>query len=91
MYVPQTEDYMWIITLLSKAGRLDVSCANSRLTTDLPAGVNKSKMLLTEDCTPHVTVTNSAQKTVDFTPSGYNFKKNPPSYNFNTFVAVSPA
>jgi glucan endo-1,3-alpha-glucosidase len=48
-------------------------------------------LALTDDCSLKAVVTRNGKTTVDFSPPGYNFKKNPPIYNFNAFVAASPA
>lgn len=35
------------------------------------------------------TLTRNGQNVVDLKPSGFTFNPNPPSYNFNAFVAAS--
>ncbi|KAF8191300.1 glycoside hydrolase family 71 protein [Pholiota molesta] len=85
-----TEDTLWADVLLSKPAHFEMTCGGSKYSGNLPAGANKVKMPLKDDCSVSSSVTRDGKKTVDFTPPGFRFSKNPPSYNFNAFVAASP-
>jgi len=77
--------------MLSRPSHVELKCGSSRLSVNLNAGVNKIRLQLVDDCSVSIVVTHDGVKTIDFAPPGYNFRKNPSKYNFNAFVAASPA
>jgi len=85
------QDSVWGVVMLSHPAHVELTCGSSRLSVDLNNGVNKIRLSLVDDCSVHIVVTRGGVITIDFSPPGYNFRKNPPMYNFNAFVAASPA
>lgn len=94
VYDVQASDVAWGVALLGQPGTLHLTCADS--TTDIPvnAGQNLIQMPLNQSCgiTAELTRGKKKVKVLDYTPLGFNFTTNTPNqYNFNAFVAASPA
>ncbi|KAH9855566.1 glycosyl hydrolase family 71-domain-containing protein [Lenzites betulinus] len=90
-----TQDYMWAITLLPTAANITLSCGSTTQTTLAPAGLSKLKLPLkltgsTASCAAKAVIARGGKTALTFAPAGYTFSANPPSYNFNAFVAASP-
>jgi hypothetical protein len=85
----QTEDYLWAIVLLTAPAQIRLTCGLSASTQMLPAGLNKLGLLLSGDCTVKAEIWRAGTLGLQFIPSGFAFRKNPSSYNFNAFVAAS--
>ncbi|KAJ7137494.1 glycoside hydrolase family 71 protein [Mycena crocata] len=85
-------DTLWAQFHLSDTADLTLSCGSSTQTfSGVPAGVSKQKLALTGDCDVSAKMTRGGSDAVIFTPDGMKFSTSPPSYNFNAFVAASPA
>ena len=85
------QDYVWVVVMLARPAHVELTCGSSRLSVNLNDGVNKIRLPLVDECSVHILVTRDGMNTIDFSPPGYNFRKNPPTYNFNAFSAASPA
>ncbi|KAI0794820.1 glycosyl hydrolase family 71-domain-containing protein [Abortiporus biennis] len=94
-----TEDYLWAVVLLTSSAEVTLSCSpsSSSQKITLPAGLNKLKLPLTTGtgangtCNVKATISRSQNITLDFEPEGFTFSAKPITYNFNVFVAASPA
>ena len=75
----------------TKYGRHGAPKNPNSQTFSVGGGLSKLKLPLSSTCSVSSRVTRSGFTTLDFAPSGFDFKTNPPSYNFNAFVASSPA
>ncbi|KAJ7471197.1 glycoside hydrolase family 71 protein [Mycena galericulata] len=84
-----TQDYVWGVVLLKSAAQITLSCGSSRTSVMLPAGLGKMQLPLVATCSVTASILRSNVTVVSFSPSGYNFNRNPPNYNFNAFVAAS--
>lgn len=76
--------------LLTSPAQVEVSCGVSNETTSIPAGLSKIRLPLVEACSVVVDVSRANISVLHFAPVGFDFQLNPPSYNFNAFVAASP-
>ncbi|THH26891.1 hypothetical protein EUX98_g7296 [Antrodiella citrinella] len=85
-----TQDYVWGTVLLTSPAIVQLTCGTSSTRAALPAGLSKISLGLTAACSVTTNITRGAVTTT-FTPTNYNFSLKPPSYNFNAFVAASPA
>lgn len=86
----QTDDYLWAVVLLTAPANVTLTCGNSTSVAAAPAGLTKLKLPLQQDCNATSAIARGANVTT-FAPAGLHFQLNPPSYNFNAFVAASPA
>lgn len=86
----QTDDYLWAVVQLTAPATVTLSCGASTMSAAAPAGVSKYKLPLLASCTVGSAVTRGSVTTT-FNPAGFTFSTSPPSYNFNAFVAASPA
>ncbi|CAL1709944.1 unnamed protein product [Somion occarium] len=86
-----TEDYLWAVVLLTSPAQVTLSCGPSIQSFSAGAGLSKFKLPLTASCSVSSHIVRNGLTTLNFAPSGFNFNTNPPSYNFNSFVAASPA
>ncbi|KAJ7099747.1 glycoside hydrolase family 71 protein [Mycena epipterygia] len=85
-------DMLWAEFHLTEAADLTLICGSSTQTfSSVPAGLSKQKLALTEDCDISAKITRGGSDAVTFAPAGMNFSTTAPSYNFNAFVAASPA
>lgn len=85
---------MWGVALLGQPGTLHLTCGDS--TTDIPVneGENLIQMPLKQSCGVSAELTRGKKKVkvMEYNALGYNFTTNTPNeYNFNAFVAASPA
>ncbi|CDO69094.1 Glycoside Hydrolase Family 71 protein [Trametes cinnabarina] len=87
----QTQDYLWAVALLTAPANVTLSCGSSSQTTRVPAGLSKLKLRLSADCAVKALVTRNATAALAFSPAGFSFTTRPRSYNYNAFVAASPA
>ncbi|KAJ7291761.1 glycoside hydrolase family 71 protein [Mycena rebaudengoi] len=86
------QDMLWAQFHLTEPADVTLTCGSSTQTfTDVPAGVSKQKLSLKEDCSVSSKITRGGNDAVNLTPDGMKFSTSPPSYNFNAFVAASPA
>ncbi|KAI8970639.1 glycoside hydrolase family 71 protein [Trametes punicea] len=85
------QDYLWAITLLTAPANVTLSCGTSSQTTRVPAGLSKLKLQLSANCAAKATVVRNSKTALSFSPAGFSFNMHPPSYNYNAFVAASPA
>ena len=88
--VHQTQDYLWAVALLTAPANVTLTCGSSTQRTEVQAGVAKLKLKLTSSCAVNATVARGVRTPLQFAPAGFNFSVQPPSYNFNAFVAASP-
>ncbi|KAF7301311.1 hypothetical protein MIND_00696200 [Mycena indigotica] len=84
-----TKDILWGVAMLTAPAQLTATCGSSRLSTTLPAGLSKFQLPLVSTCNVVVTLARSNSVFINFAPSGFTFRTDPPSYNFNAFVAAS--
>ncbi|KDQ19482.1 glycoside hydrolase family 71 protein [Botryobasidium botryosum FD-172 SS1] len=84
-----TDDNLYAVVFATGSGSLTLSIGSSSSTTNVGAGVTKIKLPLSPG-SPRARLTTS-RGTVDFAPSNFNVVSNPSVYNFNYFVAASPA
>lgn len=85
-------DMLWAQFHLTATADLTLTCGSSTQTfSAVPAGVSKQKLPLKTDCAISVKVTRGGKDAVSLAPAGMKFSTKPPSYNFNAFVAASPA
>lgn len=70
---------------------LHLSLGSASGTYAVTAGVNKIKMALSNGGSPTASLVDGSGNTVlSFSPSGFTYKTNPTTYNFNYYIAVSP-
>jgi len=88
----QTQDYLWAAALMTAPANVTLSCGTSSQQFAVPKGVSKLKMPLatTSSCDISATVIRKTIGILKFRPTGFVFNSQPPSYNFNAFVAASP-
>jgi len=89
-----TQDYLWAVILLTAPSTVTLSCGSgpdSTLTSTLPSGLSKLKLPLTESCNANATIIRDNTAIISFTPPGFTFNTEPSMYNFNAFVAATPA
>ncbi|KAJ7510656.1 glycoside hydrolase family 71 protein [Mycena galericulata] len=85
-------DMIWAQFHLAETADLTLTCGASTQTfASVPAGVSKQKLALSSACDVSAKISRGGSDAVDFIPQGMNFSMTPPSYNFNAFVAASPA
>lgn len=87
----QTQDYLWAVALLTAPANVTLSCGSTSQTTLVPAGLAKLKLKLSANCAVKAVVARSGKTALSFAPAGFTFNTHPSSYNFNAFVAASPA
>ncbi|KAJ7720281.1 glycoside hydrolase family 71 protein [Mycena maculata] len=86
-----TQDYLWAVVVLTAPAQVTLTCGASRASAALSAGLSKMKLPLDPStCSVTASVSRNNKIVLTFTPSGFNFSTNPPTYNFNAFVAASP-
>ncbi|KAJ7694797.1 glycoside hydrolase family 71 protein [Mycena rosella] len=85
-----TQDSVWAIVLLKAPGQFTVSCGSSKKSVALSAGLSKLQLPLLSTCTVTASIFRNNISVVAFNPSGFQFRADPPTYNFNAFVASSP-
>ncbi|KAJ7449258.1 glycoside hydrolase family 71 protein [Mycena latifolia] len=85
-----TEDRVWAVVLLKSPAQFTISCGSSRNSVELSAGLNKVQLSLSYTCSVAASISRRNISVINFTPSGFTFRTDPPSYNFNAFVAASP-
>ncbi|KAF7329330.1 Glycoside hydrolase family 71 protein [Mycena kentingensis (nom. inval.)] len=84
-------DTLWAQFHLTDKADLTLTCGDSSQTfSEVPAGVSKQKLALTNDCKVSAKISRGGADVVSFAPEGMEFKTNPDKYNFNAFVAASP-
>ncbi|EIW56052.1 glycoside hydrolase family 71 protein [Trametes versicolor FP-101664 SS1] len=86
-----TQDYLWAVALLTAPANVTLSCGSTSQTTLVPAGLAKLKLKLSANCAVKAVVARSGKTALSFAPAGFTFNTHPSSYNFNAFVAASPA
>ncbi|KAG5636461.1 hypothetical protein H0H81_007968 [Sphagnurus paluster] len=84
------QDYLWAVALLPTPAAVTLSCGSSHSAETLPAGLSKMRLRLSTQCEVKVQIWRKDTLVMDFMPTGFRFNRNPVSYNFNAFVAVSP-
>jgi len=87
---PQTQDFVWGVVFLTSPAHVTLSCGSSNQTMSLRGGVSKVRLGLVVACSVEARITRGGVVVLRFAPSGFEFQMNPPSYNFNAFVAASP-
>jgi glucan endo-1,3-alpha-glucosidase len=86
----QTQDILWGVVMATAPSTLTLSIGSSTSTINVSAGFMKVQLPLAEGSARAILVNSATGETVvDFSPPGFTFSLNPPSYNFNAFVAVS--
>ncbi|KAJ7148702.1 glycoside hydrolase family 71 protein [Mycena crocata] len=85
-----TQDYLWAIVLLTSPAQFTFSCGSSKRTAALYGGISKLQLPLSSACSVAASIARDNRTVLDFTPAGFKFRADPPSYNFNAFVASSP-
>ncbi|EGN98394.1 glycoside hydrolase family 71 protein [Serpula lacrymans var. lacrymans S7.3] len=85
-----TQDKLWAVVMATAPSTviLSTSSTNSQ-TFSVPEGVSKLSLPIEAGGIMHGTITRNGQTVVDLQPSNFTFNPNPPSYNFNAFVAYS--
>ncbi|OJT10982.1 Glucan endo-1,3-alpha-glucosidase agn1 [Trametes pubescens] len=86
-----TQDYAWAVALLTAPANVTLSCGSTSQTTLVPAGLAKLKLKLNATCAVKAAVARGGNTTLSLAPAGFSFNMHPSSYNFNAFVAASPA
>ncbi|KAJ3563808.1 hypothetical protein NP233_g8693 [Leucocoprinus birnbaumii] len=86
-----TQDSIWAVLFLQAESQITFSCGSARHYVRLPAGVSKIYLNVTEECQVTIVVARLGAVVMDFTPKGFTFQRSPKVYNFNAFVAASPA
>ncbi|KAI9069016.1 glycoside hydrolase family 71 protein [Trametes sanguinea] len=86
-----TQDYLWSVALLASPANVTLSCGTSSQTTAVPAGLSKLKLKLSSNCAVKAVVTRNSTTVLSFSPAGFSFNTRPRTYNYNAFVAASPA
>ncbi|CAL1710542.1 unnamed protein product [Somion occarium] len=87
-------DKAWGVALLGQPGTLHLTCGTDTTSIPVNEGQNLVQLSLSQSCgvTSELTRGKKNVKVMDYTPLGFNFSTNPPpQYNFNAFVAASPA
>ena len=77
------------MVFLTSPAEVTLSCGSSKVTTTLQAGSSKLKLLLTHDGDVAAKISRDGNY-MEFEPKGFSYSQDPPSYNFNAFVAASP-
>ncbi|KAL0951577.1 hypothetical protein HGRIS_008259 [Hohenbuehelia grisea] len=85
-----TQDFLWAVVLMTAPADVTLTCGPSTQTTHVQAGLSKLKLPLTATCDVSSVVSRNGGQVLSFRPDGFHFNTNPPSYNFNAFVAASP-
>ncbi|KAI0077540.1 glycoside hydrolase [Panus rudis PR-1116 ss-1] len=88
------EDKIWAVALLTAPATVELTCGDSKSSTDVQAGA--SKLVLNLDSSKSCSVSATIRRKnghIDFNPDGFNFQADnlPSTYNYNAFVAASPA
>lgn len=85
-----TQDKVWAIVLATSPGTVTLSTSSSHSQTfSVPAGVSKLSIPISPGGYMAATLTRNGQNLVNVKPNSFTFNPNPPSYNFNAFVAAS--
>ncbi|KAJ7697799.1 glycosyl hydrolase family 71-domain-containing protein [Mycena rosella] len=91
-YPDWASDTLWAQFHLTQPADLTLTCGSSSQTfSGVPAAVSKQKLPLTEDYNIAAKITRDGSDAVTFEPAEMTFSTKPLSYNFNAFVAASPA
>ncbi|KAJ8514672.1 hypothetical protein ONZ45_g7810 [Pleurotus djamor] len=90
------EDTIYTVVLATAPAALTISCGKSTQTTDVGLGVSKVKFPfpspLREACSMVATLSRAGVTTLEFEPRGFTLSpRSTRGYNFNAFVAASPA
>ncbi|KAI0763934.1 glycosyl hydrolase family 71-domain-containing protein [Trametes elegans] len=87
------QDAAWAVALLTAPANVTISCGRAAVRTALvPAGLAKLKLPLpAAGCSVEAAVTRGAKTVLSFAPAGFTYNTRPAAYNFNAFVAASPA
>lgn len=86
-----TQDTIWAVVFLQAESQITFACGPARLYVRLPAGVSKIYLNIVEECQVTIVVARMGAVVLDFAPQDFIFKGSPKTYNFNAFVAASPA
>jgi glucan endo-1,3-alpha-glucosidase len=84
------EDFLWAVVFLTSPAEVTLSCGPSVETTSLQGGASKLKLAMISACDVAAKIDRDGEEMLRFEPAGFRFTANPPSYNFNAFVAASP-
>ncbi|KIY51042.1 glycoside hydrolase family 71 protein [Fistulina hepatica ATCC 64428] len=84
------EDSLWAMAFLIEDSHLTLSCGRTSQVFSAPAGVSKMKLPFSETCNVKAVVKRDDKTIISCEPPGFRFNTNPPSYNFNAFVAACP-
>ncbi|KAJ7242932.1 glycoside hydrolase [Mycena rebaudengoi] len=85
-----TQDTLWAVVLLTVSAQVNLTCGPSKKSIILPSGLQKLQLPLTSTCSVTASIVRNGTSTLNFAPPGLKFRTDPPSYNFNFFVAASP-
>lgn len=86
----QTQDTLWALVFAAEPSNVTLATSDSNSESfSVPAGVSKLSYALTSGGYMHGTISRNGQSVVDLMPANYTFNPNPPSYNYNIFVAAS--
>ncbi|EGN97109.1 glycoside hydrolase family 71 protein [Serpula lacrymans var. lacrymans S7.3] len=89
MNAAYTQDYLWAMAFLATPGNVVLTCGSTTETWQLSSGVSKLKLPLSSSCSVQASISKDGVTTLKLNPPGFDFSTNPPSYNFNAFVAGS--
>ncbi|THH27989.1 hypothetical protein EUX98_g6196 [Antrodiella citrinella] len=86
------QDTLWAVYFATAPATVTLSTADGVTQSfNVQAGANKLSTQLTPGGYMHGTVVRNGQTIIDLKPDGYTFNPNPPSYNYNAFVAFQGA
>ncbi|KAJ7148706.1 glycoside hydrolase family 71 protein [Mycena crocata] len=85
-----TKDYLWAIVMLTDPAEVVLQCGDTREKWTVPSGLSKLKLPLKTTCAVTAFVRRGDKSVIEFSPRGFEFRTDPPTYNFNAFVAASP-
>ncbi|KAJ7083617.1 glycoside hydrolase family 71 protein, partial [Mycena belliarum] len=85
-----SRDFLWAVAMLTAPADVVLECGDKRESWSLPAGLAKLKLPLTTSCSVRAAVKRGDDSDMTFVPAGFDFRTDPPNYNFNAFVAASP-
>ncbi|KAJ6535999.1 glycoside hydrolase family 71 protein [Mycena vulgaris] len=84
-----SRDFLWAIFLLAAPADVALQCGSTHQKWSVPAGLSKVKLALATTCSVTAFVLRGDESDVIFSPPGFEFRTDPPMYNFNAFVAAS--
>ena len=91
-YFFQFEDSIWAVVLTTAPSNVILSTSpTTSQTFQVPAGLSKLSLPIFPGGTMKGTIERDGQTIVELSPSNFTFQANPPSYNFNSFVASATA